>query len=183
MGTVASAEESSTRGTKGKASVTDGTAGLTSSSAGEESACGCVRRRVAWGVDGGVAPFRATNALENCATFTHERTTMGRPPLTCRQDLGACSSDVAAVTALLSRPELLMVRTLAPVFYGEDARPADGEVLRIDIGGAEIDVGEPCQSSRCKPIPEVIATLGAALRALSKRALVQGACGEAFPSK
>jgi hypothetical protein len=182
IGSAASGEESSKRGTKGKTSGTDGTAGVTSSSeGGGGSACGCVRTRVAWGLDGGLVPFRATNALENCAMFTHERSMMGRPPLTCRQDLDACSSDVEAVTALLSRPDVLMVRTLAPVLYGEDTRPADGQVLRIDIGGAEIDVGEPCQSSKCKPIPGGIAALGAALRALSRRELARGACGEVFP--
>jgi hypothetical protein len=139
-----------------------------------------VRTRVAWGLDGGLVPFRETNALENCATFTHERTTGRRPPVTCRQDLDSCSSDVAAVAALLLRPDILMVKALAPVLYGEDTRPVDGQVLRIDIGGAMIEVGEPCQSAACKPIPESIATLGAALRALSKRELARGSCGEAF---
>jgi hypothetical protein len=71
-----------------------------------------------------------------------------------------------------------MVRTLAPVVYGEDTRPADGQMLRIDIDGAVIEVGEPCHSSACKPIPDVIATLGAALRALSKQELAQGSCSE-----
>jgi hypothetical protein len=137
-----------------------------------------VRTRVAWELEGGLVPFREKNALESCATFTHERTTMGRPPLTCRHDVSACSSNVAAVTALLSRPDLLMVRTLAPVVYGEDTRPADGQMLRIDIDGAVIEVGEPCHSSACKPIPDVIATLGAALRALSKQELAQGSCSE-----
>jgi hypothetical protein len=178
---AASAEERSTRGTKGKTSATDGTPGLTPSGAGGGSGCGCVRTRVAWGLDGGLVPFRETNALERCATFTHERTTGRRPPLTCRQELDACSSDVAAVAALLLRPDILMVTALAPVFYGEDTRPADGQVLRLDIGGAVIDVGEPCRSSACKPIPDSIATLGAALRAISKRELARGACGEAFP--
>jgi hypothetical protein len=67
------------------------------------------------------------------------------------------------------------------VFYGEDTRPADGQVLRIDIDGAVIEVGEPCQSSACKPIPDGIATLGAALRALSKQELARGSCGEVIP--
>jgi hypothetical protein len=141
-----------------------------------------VRTRVAWELAGGHVPFRETNVLESCATFTHELTTKGQPPLTCRQDLGACSSNVAAVTALLSRPDVLMVRPLAPVLYGEDTRPAGGQVLRIDIGGALIEVGEPCQSSACKPIPDGIATLGGALRALSKRELAQGSCGNVFPA-
>ncbi|MET0595060.1 MAG: hypothetical protein ABW133_20340 [Polyangiaceae bacterium] len=139
-----------------------------------------MRTRVAWGLDGGLVPFRETNALESCATFKHERTAMRRTPLTCSQDADACSSNVADVVSLLLRPELLMVTTLAPVLFGEDTRPADGQVLRIDIGGAVIEVGEPCRSSACKPIPDSIVTLSEALRALSKRELARGSCREAF---
>lgn len=179
----ASTEVSSTRGTKGKTSVTDETEGLSSNIGGGRSACGCVRARVAWGLDGGLTPFRATQALEGCATFRHERSTMGRAPLSCRQDLDSCSSEFAAIAALLLRPDVLMVSTLAPVFYGEDTRAADGQVLRIDIGGALIEVGEPCRSAACKPIPAGIATLGTALLALSKRELARGACSEVFPSE
>jgi hypothetical protein len=147
--------------------------------------CGCVPVRVRWGLDGGLVTARETSTLEPCDTFVHVREpgVNGEPRASCSQWLGWCGGTPSAggIAAFIALPEVQQAIALAPVVYGEDPRPVDGQLLRIDIDGAIIDVGEPCRTPCCKPIPDRVASLAATLRTLTEHQLGRGPCRDTFP--
>jgi hypothetical protein len=59
----------------------------------------------------------------------------------CGKRLGVDDLNVA-----LARPGMQAALAAAPVVYGRDSRPADGQVARIVVDGRVIDVGSPCDN-------------------------------------
>jgi len=69
----------------------------------------------------------------------------------------------------------------APVLYGNDPRPADGQVMRIEIGSAIIEVGGACRAVDCKPVPAGVSSLAEMLKAVTKQQLSRSPCNMTFP--
>ena len=173
--------------TSGGAAGTTGGAGGASGSAGSGGAAGsaggscCVAAPLSWGPDGGNGLYTDQNTLSPCASYTRERTprVTDPPTLSCTQDLGGCDVMVsgADVDAALTHADVTTAIADAPVLYGCDSRPVDGQVLRIEIGQAVIEVG----SEGCGGIPEGVAALAELLRDLETEQRSRGECATTFP--
>jgi hypothetical protein len=161
-----------------------GTGGAAGGTSGDSGACGCVPGRVFWGMDGGHVAYHYTSGLEICSTFIHQRDSVVQdPPLSCQQQLGVCGSGIGAgdVTRAMAHADVQAAIAAAPVIYGEDTRPVDGAVLRIQIQSAVIEVGTPCRAAGCKPIPAGVDALATLLQALTKQELGRAPCSSIFP--
>jgi hypothetical protein len=100
------------------------------------------------------------------------------------QDISDCTGIVSAgdVTSAIAHADVQAAIAAAPVLYGEDPRPYDGQVLRIQVRSAVIDVGVPCRNSPCKPIPAGVQNLGTLLQTMTKEQLAREPCKSIFPS-
>jgi hypothetical protein len=136
-------------------------------------------------MNGGHAVFHDASALEVCDLFVHRRTPVvtSSPTLFCEQPITDCASAIGPgdVARAASDPDVRAAIAVAPVLYGEDPRPYDGQVLQIQIGTAIIEVGEACRMAGCKPIPAGVGTLGNLLRSLTKQELARPPCKMTFP--
>ena len=171
-----------TAGTAGAGGT--GTGGAAGGTSGDSGTCGCVPGRVFWGMDGGHVAYHYTSGLEICSTFIHQRDSVVQdPPLSCQQQLGVCGSGIGAgdVTRAMAHADVQAAIAAAPVIYGEDTRPVDGAVLRIQIQSAVIEVGTPCRAAGCKPIPAGVDALATLLQALTKQELGRAPCSSIFP--
>ena len=129
--------------------------------------------------------YAEASALSPCARFSHTRTPMltDPPEVDCAQDL-ECPGEVMAeaVALALAHSDVRQALAAAPVVYGVDSRPVDGQVWRFTVGGASVDVGGPCAgASQCNPIPEGVQALMDLLTALTAQELARGECAAAFP--
>ena len=161
---------------------TGGSAGGISSDSGT---CGCVGGHVGWGWDGGLGIYHETSALEVCNLFVHQRVPVAPSPpaLSCEQTLDDCAGAIGAgdVTRSVAHADVRAAIAAAPVLYGEDPRAYDGQVLRIQIASAVIEVGQACRTAGCKPIPAGVDALAKQLVALTKQELAREPCSRTFP--
>jgi len=179
----ASGGSGGTAGTGGSGTAgSGGSGGITS---GDSGTCGCVTGHVDWRWDGGLVPYNETSALEICNLFVHQRVPVAPSPpaLFCEQILVDCRGAIGAgdVTRSIAHPDVQAAIAAAPVLYGEDFRAADGQVLRIQIRSAVVEVGEPCRNAGCKPIPAGVDALAKQLNALTKQELAREPCSRTFP--
>lgn len=151
-----------------------------------DGGCGCVTRPVRWGSNGGRVAFTDASTLDVCRTFLHERTpTSPSPPvISCKQELGTCAGVGSAsdVAQAIADADVQAAIRAAPVVYGEDTRPVDGAVFRIQIGDALIEVGTRCASTACKPVPPGVDILVSLLQTITKQELSRSPCKDAFPA-
>ena len=182
-------------GSGGAAGISGGTeagggSGTKGDAAGEAAVdggddCGCVVDVIIWGSDGGRVAHVDRSTLSPCDAFSHQRHPAGTDPptLMCSQDLGTCTSTVSAreINVALEQPDVRAALAAAPILFGRDTRPVDGSVFRITVGGAVIEIGEPCNGiAGCKEIPQTVAALGIRLRALTNQELARGSCRDTF---
>jgi hypothetical protein len=142
-------------------------------------------------MDGGLAHYHDTSALEICNLFVHQRTygPATTPPAPdanvtfCEQPITDCAGVIGPgdVTRAVAHADVRAAIAAAPVLYGEDNRPGDGQVLRIQLGSAIVEVGEPCKLDGCKPIPAGVGALANLLRSLTKQELARSPCSIQFP--
>jgi hypothetical protein len=181
----AGAATGGTGGTGGTAGTgTGGSGGITP---GDSGVCGCVTGHVGWGMDGGLVFYTETSALEVCNLFTHQRTFRAPDPpgLFCEQQLTDCAGKFSPgdVTRAIAHADVKAAIAAAPVLYGEDPRAYDGQVLRIQLQSAIIEVGLPCRTmAGCKPIPAGVDALANLLQSVTKQELAREPCKSAFPS-
>jgi hypothetical protein len=113
---------------------------------------------------------------------------MVTPPGTraCKQELSDCSTNAISAWDLnpaIAHPDVQSAIAARRVLYGEDPRPVDGQVMAIEIGvGSRIEVGNPCRSAPCLPIPPGVGALADLLAALTTQELARGSCRMTFPS-
>ncbi len=175
-------------GSGGKVS-SGGSAGTTSSGgaagiSGSAGDCGCVSSPVSWQRDGGFVQYVDVHTLSACAEYTLERS--GNTPMQlCSQALAAdCEGSVSAgeVAAALADSDVQAALAAAPIVYGFDSRPADGQVFRIELEGAVIDVGEECgSSSSCVDIPAGVGALRTLLETLAEQESMREPCASSLP--
>jgi hypothetical protein len=174
-------------GTGGSAgSAGSGTGGAAGTTSGDGGTCGCVAGHIGWGNDGGHVISRDTSALEVCNLFVHQREPVVTAPPTrsCQQPISDCAGGVGPddVTRAIADADVKAAIAAAPVLYGEDPRAYDGQVLRIQIGSAIIEVGVPCRTvPNCKTIPAGVDALAKLLQAITKQELARPPCSTVFP--
>ena len=126
---------------------------------------------MSWRWDGGLVAFRDSYSVVGCASVakTREDFGSGGGSTTCEVAIDPLDCDaIGAVQAALAHPDVAAARAAAPVLYGVDFRPVDGQVYRIDIAGDVIELGSECSDREgCDPIPEGLATLRETLMALA----------------
>jgi hypothetical protein len=152
---------------------------------GDSGTCGCVTGHVGWGWDGGHVQSHDASALEVCNLFLHQRTPVSQDPpaVSCEQQMTNCAGVFTPgdVTRAIMNADVKAALAAAPVLYGEDPRPYDGQVLRIQIGSAIIEVGVACRVAGCKPVPDGVAALANLLQAITKQELSRAPCSMIFP--
>jgi hypothetical protein len=154
----------------------------------DASDCNCVPAAVHWGSNGGNGLFSDSSEVSPCKTYTHMRESRGNAaPLTCKQELLACGSNsigIGDLMAALRNADVQQALRSAPVLYGSDPRPVDGTVLRVEVGGAVVDVGGPCSGGAgCKAIPPGVAALAELFSALDRQELGKSPCSTTFPAR
>jgi hypothetical protein len=137
-------------------------------------------------MEGGLSPYRETSELCPCRTFIFKRQQRaGMDRWGCRDDLDNCLGGTITIEDLLralAHDDVRRALAAGKVLYGEDTRPVDGQVLKIEMNGAIIEVGQPCQSALCTPIPPGVDALGNILRSLTTQELARPSCRMALPS-
>jgi hypothetical protein len=191
-GAGATGGTSNTGGSGGTGGVSTGGAGGISGGGGtggvitsDSGVCGCVTRHIGWGQDGGHVAYRESSALEICDRFIHQRVPLAPDPpgVSCEQAIMGCSGVLGPgdVTRALDDADVRAAIAAAPVLYGSDPRPVDGQVMRIEIGAAIIEVGGACSAPNCKPIPPGVTSLAEMLKAITKQQLSRAPCNMTFP--
>ena len=107
-------------------------------------------------------------------------------PIACTMELYGCGVDalgVGDVTAALSHPDMVLALSRAPVLYGGDTRPVDGQVFQITVGGKLVEIGTDCTPSApsCTAIPAGVRSAMQFLQRLDTQQLGLSPCREQFP--
>jgi len=145
----------------------------------------CVEEVLTWGRVGGHVVSLASSSLGPCAVYSHEQGPLDGPPTdTCTQGLAvACAEDGLGpddVLTALSDSDVVAAIAAAPVLYGTDPRPYDGQLLEVTIGDAVIQVGDECMEQGCTSIPPGVQALADLLLALDEQELASTPCANVF---
>ena len=144
-------------------------------------------RQIGWGMVGGFVISHERSALEVCDRFLHRRlpVSSNSPALSCEQFIVSCSAVIGPgdVTRAIEHADVRAAIAAAPVLYGNDSRPVDGSVLRVEIGSAVIEVGGDCFTPDCRSVPPGVSALAELLKAVTKQQLAQPPCSMTFPPK
>jgi hypothetical protein len=147
----------------------------------------CLGSTVAWYPDGGRVAYVDKSSIAPCKTYEHHRETSGPGPMgaKCTNELLACGAgdaiDTGDVRAALNHADVTAALAAAPVVYGKDPRPYDGQVFRITIGEKVIDVGDECGDTvGCKAIPAGVKALATMLKAVDTAQLAKAPCAGTF---
>jgi hypothetical protein len=145
-------------------------------------ACDCVAADLRWRRDGGLVAQVEASSVSSCNSFRHESGPAGKSPTeVCDSLLVGCGNSIGVgdLNASLNNADVQAALQAAPVLYGGDPRPVDGQVEHLEIGGKVIEVGGACGQnggSGCLPIPDGVAGLVAVLRALEMQQKPRGNC-------
>ncbi len=115
--------------------------------------CTCVDAELGWWRDGGLVAYHSQSRVSSCASYTFN----GPNPTTfCSSTLDGCGARLGVddLNVALARPGVQAALVAAPVLYGGDPRPIDGQVAHIEVDGKVIEVGSPCDSDPNCQIPE-----------------------------
>jgi hypothetical protein len=145
----------------------------------------CVAAELGFGPDGGFVAYLDSFELSPCDDFAAERSSFAIPgnDASCQSQVaGDASVTIADVNAALADADVQAALAAAPVLYGRDTRPADGQTYRIEVDGARIDVGSPCTAGTgCSTIPTGVDALRQLLQTLTTQQLAAPGC-ESFPA-
>ena len=136
----------------------------------------CLHEPITWQSTGGFAAPQ-TSSLSGCGTYVHEA------EATCTNELPECDQewtfDASTIQAAIEHGDVRAARAQAPILFGADNRPVDGVLLRVEINGDSIEVGDACAGQPdCREIPEGIAALVTMLKYVT---LQQGQLGDCAP--
>jgi len=167
-----------------------GDAGADDAGAPDGGGCDvCLTKPYEFGRVGGLTPMRRRSFLEVCRDFAHTRTSLGGGTTErCENEVPACDAmdrvSMEDLVAALADPDVVAAFAAAPVTYGRDTRPLDGQVFEIvEDGGAAVAVGSACRpgGSSCTPIPAGVAALRDLLMQLETERLMEPDCTTVFP--
>jgi hypothetical protein len=137
----------------------------------DSGTCDCIATKLAWNWDGGFVAYVDRSDISPCRNYTRTREASGSITKTCSKEMLKCGAgdaiDMGDVQAALANADVVAAFKSAPVLYGRDSRPVDGQVFRINYGGKVVDIGDDCGAiSACKPIPEGLKKLKTLLQAI-----------------
>jgi hypothetical protein len=136
--------------------------------------CECLTSTVSWRADGGLVFNVPMSFAEPCRAFRHELRELGGPPVeSCAAPLpSGCDAalGVRDINQALQHPDVQAALLAAPVLYGGDPRPLDGQVQHIEVDGKVIEIGLSCDDPQCA-IPPGVASFGYILGVIEKREL------------
>jgi hypothetical protein len=101
-------------------------------------------------------------------------------------ELYGCGVDALGVgdlTAALAHPDVQAALARAPILYGRDTRPVDGQVFQIQVGTRLVEIGAECTPSApgCVAIPGGVRAAMQLLQRLDTQQLGLSPCREQFP--
>lgn len=158
---------------------------------GVDAPCDCLSRKIEWKFDGGFGPSGVdSSSLTPCRAYQHRRDDVRPdppPPVVCNRELEKCggtSPNVRDIEVALAHPDMVAAVKAAPVLYGKDSRPVDGQVFRILVDGKTIDVGGDCGGTAgCTPVPPGVQAAAKLLQDIDTAELALSPCKEAFAGK
>ena len=171
-------------GTGGGAGTNAGGGGSPGSGgSGGASSCGCVDQTLTWNQDGGFVAYRETNTLEPCRSFTlvREPVSTDPPSQMCTDPMESCEGLVnpADIQAALGHADVVAALAAAPILYGRDTRPVDGQVFQIHIVDRVIEIGMDCNGAAdCIDEPAGVLTLRTYLQTLASQIRARPPCSE-----
>ena len=151
----------------------------------DAGSCGCVPD-MKWGLSGGLATYGDESRLTSCTRYQRVRDfrDQDRPTLSCEETLPKCAFGLASgqlITVALDRPDVKAALQAAPILYGVDPRPYDGQVFRIQVGTSVIEVGDACgATAACTPIPAGVQQLVNTLKIIDNQELSMTPCATMF---
>jgi hypothetical protein len=143
-----------------------------------------VEQAVSWNQDGGFVAYRETNTLEPCHTYTFTLDPLQTDPPSelCTDPMDSCEGIVnpADIQAALENPDVVAAFASAPILYGRDTRPVDGQVLQIHLGDQTIEIGQPCLDAQpdCLEESAGVLTLRTYLTMLATQLRTRPPCSE-----
>jgi hypothetical protein len=142
----------------------------------EEPVSSCIAQEIAWGPSGGLVAFTQRHTLTPCRTFALERTTLGSMPVVtgCENEIEEDAEiQPGHVDEALAHVDVQTALAAAPILYGINSTVIDVPILRLEIDGAEVMVGQACRMNAPQPcdapIPEGVEALRTLLLALSEQ--------------
>jgi hypothetical protein len=134
--------------------------------------CTCVPYEIAWWYDGGRMALERKYRIKQCNTFVYSE---GPPARQCESQVAQGCDEalgVAAISAALDSPEIEAAMAAAPILYGSDPRPVDGQLLHVELNGKIIEIGEQCSGDGLNcDIPNSIESLPFTLNAVQQHEL------------
>jgi hypothetical protein len=158
-------------GAAGGGAAGGGGAGAGGGGGGSSDSCSCLPYEVAWWREGGKTAVQHKYYAKPCNTLVHSES----PPLQeCESSLIQGCDDtlgVASITKLLEDPALPAILAAAPILYGTDPRPFDGQVIHFELDGKVIELGDQCSGGNgenCE-IPNLVESLPFTLDLIAQR--------------
>lgn len=146
----------------------------------------CLDSALRWTFVGGRSSQQASSLVTPCAAYQYTLTFLpDGSSRSCSNEVPCSSSGQVAMPRLraaLDDPVVAAAFAGAPMLYGRDPRPMDGQVFEIELGGRTITLGDACAgASGCTAIPAELDTLRTLLRTLEGERLGHVDCRVAFP--
>ena len=153
--------------------------------------CGCVAEQVRLSPLG--SPVATTTTIAPCRSFRLDVAAFGgRPNMSCTMEMtcpaqwGRGNVDAAPqVTAVnvaraVAHPDVQEALRAAPILYGAGPGVPDGggPVYLIGVGPVDFEVGGPCGSEPCNPIPAGVDQLLRVLLAVNAQEVIRDPCRE-----
>jgi hypothetical protein len=167
---------------------TDGTFD-TQSDVASDACTDCLGAQLTWGSNGGLTAYDDSSAISPCNAYVHSRVhhnvDVGGTQ-SCTTVVAACGvTGVVGLTQIenaLADADVVAALASAPVLFGRDTRPADGQVFQITYGGRTISVGLDCdETGPCTPVPAGIKAFETILQNLDIQELSKDSCVAVFP--
>ena len=153
---------------------------------GGDPCTACIGETLRWERDGGFVAYRSSSEVEACRDYAHTRTpSTGGAATSCSNSV-PCEGDAITIgdlDAALAHADVVAAFAAAPILYGFDPRPVDGQLFQITLGDRTVGVGSACTGGGgpCEEIPAGVEALRALLTTLEAERLAEEDCATTFP--
>ncbi len=153
---------------------------------GGDPCAACIAETLRWERDGGFVPYRSASEVEACRDYEHTRTPFtGGAAMSCTNTV-PCEGEAITIgdlNAALAHADVVAAFAAAPILYGRDTRPVDGQLFQITLGDRTVSVGSECTGGGgpCEAIPPGVEALRALLATLEGERLAEEDCASTFP--
>jgi hypothetical protein len=168
-------------GTGGALDPTGGSPGADGGATGTGGAAGCpfTNTTLVWGPDGGLRrwAWHASLGPEGFKRWTDDYASGETASVADCWSTPPCTEGVArydSIRQALATADVQAAIALAPVLYGGDPRPVDGDLFELRVNDRIIDIGTPCWPylSSCNDVPPGVLALAVALLELELKAVI-----------